>query len=85
VVQWKDFFLEKVNLLFLLNEQEAAKLRWAGVLGVFMSPKSRKRRLLKNHYAELIWLFCKTYFFPGIPFRSELRNWLFRGNRNASE
>ncbi len=40
-----------------------------GVLGVFMSPKSRKSRLLTNHYGELFWLFCKTYFFLGIPFR----------------
>jgi hypothetical protein len=47
--EWKHFFLEKVNLLFLLNEQEAAKLGWAGMLGVFMSQKSRERRLLTNH------------------------------------
>jgi hypothetical protein len=33
-----------------------------GVLGVFMSPKNRKKRLLTNHYVELLWLFCKTYF-----------------------
>jgi hypothetical protein len=40
------------------------------VLGVFMSPKSLKKRLLTNHYVKLFWLFCKTYFFRGIPFRS---------------
>jgi hypothetical protein len=49
------------------------KQRWRGgggwVLGVFRSPKSRKRRLLSNHYVELFWPFCKTYFFRGIPFR----------------
>ncbi len=41
-----------------------------GVLGVFISPKSRIKRLLTNLYVELFWLFCKTYFFRGIPFRS---------------
>ncbi len=79
VVQWKDIpwvyatgyprsgmkgsilFWKKLIFYFL---------RWAGVLGGFMSPKSRKRRLLTNHYVELFWLFCKTYFFRGIPFRS---------------
>jgi hypothetical protein len=52
---------------------------------VFYEPKKSKKRLLTNLYVELFWLFCKTYFFRGIPFRSDLRNWLFRGNRNASE
>jgi hypothetical protein len=34
-----------------------------------------------NFFVKLFWLFCKTEFFRGIPFRSELRNWLFRGTR----
>jgi hypothetical protein len=32
-------------------------------------------------FVKLFWLFCKTEFFRGILFRSELRNWLFRGTR----
>jgi hypothetical protein len=39
------------------------------MLGGFMSPKSRKRRLLINHCVELFWLISKTYLFRGIPFR----------------
>jgi hypothetical protein len=71
---WREaFFLEKVNLLFLVNAATAAfflekvnllflvKAATAGLLGGFMIPKSF------------------------VPFRSELRNWLFRGIRNASE
>ncbi len=47
--------------------------------------------VFKNYWASLrygqiiyllFWLFCKTNFFLGIPYRSELKNWLFRGPRN---
>jgi hypothetical protein len=38
-----------------------------------------------NHFVTLFCKFCKTNFFRKIPLRSELRNWLFRGTRIASE
>jgi hypothetical protein len=38
-----------------------------------------------NQFVKLFWLFCKTNFFRGIPFPSELWNWLFRETRNAPE
>jgi hypothetical protein len=38
-----------------------------------------------KHFVKLFWLFSKTNFLSRIPFRSELRNWLFRGTRNDSE
>ncbi len=69
---WREGFFSRKCLSFIFGEwirSSEAAMGGGGVLGVFMSPKSRKRRLLTNHYVELFWLFCKTYFFRGIPFR----------------
>jgi hypothetical protein len=38
-----------------------------------------------SFFKIILLLFRKTNFFSGIPFRSELRNWLFCGTWNASE
>jgi hypothetical protein len=44
---------------------------------------------VRNHFVKLFsCCFVKLIFsaeFHSVPFRSELRNWLFRGTRNASE
>jgi hypothetical protein len=42
-----------------------------------------------NHFVKLLCCCSVKLFFSAefhsVPFRSELRNWLFRGTRNASE
>ncbi len=42
----------------------------------------------QKHTVKSVWwsrIFCKANFFHVLPFRSELRNWLFCKPRNASE
>jgi hypothetical protein len=45
---------------------------------------SEQNAAAENFNVQLFWLLCKTYYFHGIPFLSELRYWLFRRTRNAS-
>jgi hypothetical protein len=62
--------IKHISMYRIFPQAIAVYLQVWGMLSVFMSPKSRKKRLLTNHYVELFWRFCKTYFFCGIPFRS---------------
>ncbi len=100
VLKKSIFFLEIVYFL-VFGEQRSCAWRGArsASFGVLMSPKRRlcaahgrargqtplvvsERLLLRYEQFILLRHFNSL---RGIPFRSELRNWLFRGTRNASE
>ncbi len=63
----------------------SARARMPGQNPLVVSGKKflRYRQIILLSY--IFWLFCKANFFCGIPFRSKLRKWLFRGTWKASE
>jgi hypothetical protein len=68
------------------------KRKQLGILFRGTNIEANFRNFVLRHFAEentlsilckIFWLFCKTYFLRLIPFRFELRNWLFPGPQNA--
>ena len=71
------------RLVWRVNEPKKTAMRSARARISGQTPLVVSERLLLRY--EQIILLRHFNSLRGIPFRSELRNWLFRGTRNASE
>jgi hypothetical protein len=71
------------RLVWRVDEPKKTAMRSARARTSVLTPLVVSERLLLRY--EQIILLRHFNSLHGIPFRSELRNWLFRGTRNASE